>query len=853
MTKSFVVIFILLTVIPLTALNPANTLIPSLGNRTLVSSRTCVGCPPRVSPISPGPDLGITNWTHNHIEEPSFEDWINLYNPREWDVQKNNDRYHWFATDIVSEGTYSGGILTRSNPSSHGWAYWYQSGFDADAHNLTLSFDWYADLMPDPNYDYFMIYLPFNNNHGIWYYLAGATLVPVTNTSLSAFYKLNGPLQSWQTFSRNITSDYLIAFPGPLPSTFFVLSIYFYIQTGTVTNQWLRTYFDDVQMVNGTTTYIGGTTRNGNLEDPSFGTWNMIGNYDASYATRSTTAHSGLYSCNVTGVSNGNTSGAQVYQNPNIRITNQNPGIFSMWWQLNQDHVTDWDYTMIFFEFSNETDLFTLYYIIGHGGLFVFMNTSIQHYYLIDGFNTTGSWQYFQCNLWQAMTSAFSSNDAIVRRFSLIVVAGNLRSRVEVLIDNVRFRARTVSDADYEDQGDPGTPIMGWNNQYSTDFIVTDQGYGGGKAANCSFSGFGQVNLEHDLHLRSFNSTRETYLDVMWRIEDFTDTGIQFSIKFSAAQRIYYVIATNNWGSLGNTTLEVYFNVTGSGTVGSWIQLHRDLVHDYEAAFGILPDTIMDALTFSALSTTGNFEVLFDDLYIYDDPAPILSNVILTPGTPVHGQAVQVDLDIIEKDLDTPFLIYRVDSGVFNFLIMAHYTGNTYRATIPGAPYNSVIEYFFQVNDTWGMLSTLQDGLVYFRYTVDDQTNPLPTITAPSDGAVVSGTVDIEVTATDGESGMDRVEFAVDGAPLGTDSSTPYNYTWDSTTVLDGSHTITITAYDITGNQAVDSVTITSNNMVTPPPPFPINPLLIAAIVVIIIIVIIVMLLLLRQRSGGLK
>ncbi|MFX0203605.1 MAG: Loki-CTERM sorting domain-containing protein, partial [Candidatus Hodarchaeota archaeon] len=157
-----------------------------------------------------------------------------------------------------------------------------------------------------------------------------------------------------------------------------------------------------------------------------------------------------------------------------------------------------------------------------------------------------------------------------------------------------------------------------------------------------------------------------------------------------------------------------------------------------------------------------------------------------------------------------------------HYLIMSHQTGNTYRAMIPGEVYDTLVEYFFQANDTWGMLSTLQDGLTYFSYTVGDYTNPNLSITAPSEGAEISGTVDIEVTATDDASGMNRVEFSIGGTLVNTDSSTPYSYAWDSTTVADGGYRISISAFDNVGNEEVASILITVNNAGTLPPPPPI-------------------------------
>jgi hypothetical protein len=76
---------------------------------------------------------------------------------------------------------------------------------------------------------------------------------------------------------------------------------------------------------------------------------------------------------------------------------------------------------------------------------------------------------------------------------------------------------------------------------------------------------------------------------------------------------------------------------------------------------------------------------------------------------------------------------------------------------------------------------------------------PSVQLTAPADGARVSGVaVTLSATASDAD-GIDRVEFLVGGGVVGFDREAPYELTWDSTTVLDGAQTISARAIDTTG------------------------------------------------------
>jgi len=80
--------------------------------------------------------------------------------------------------------------------------------------------------------------------------------------------------------------------------------------------------------------------------------------------------------------------------------------------------------------------------------------------------------------------------------------------------------------------------------------------------------------------------------------------------------------------------------------------------------------------------------------------------------------------------------------------------------------------------------------------TVRDQVSPTVAVTAPASGSSVSGTVAINASASDDVAVL-RVELYRDGGVLlGTDPTSPYSLSWDSTTVTPGAHTLYAKAYD---------------------------------------------------------
>jgi O-glycosyl hydrolase len=94
-----------------------------------------------------------------------------------------------------------------------------------------------------------------------------------------------------------------------------------------------------------------------------------------------------------------------------------------------------------------------------------------------------------------------------------------------------------------------------------------------------------------------------------------------------------------------------------------------------------------------------------------------------------------------------------------------------------------------------------------------DATPPTVALTAPADGATLSGTVTVSAVASD-DVVVAGVQFLLDGAPLGTEyTNAPYSISWNTATVAGGSHTLSARARDAAGNQAMStSITVKVSN-----------------------------------------
>ncbi|MGY6277045.1 S8 family serine peptidase [Methylomonas sp. MgM2] len=101
----------------------------------------------------------------------------------------------------------------------------------------------------------------------------------------------------------------------------------------------------------------------------------------------------------------------------------------------------------------------------------------------------------------------------------------------------------------------------------------------------------------------------------------------------------------------------------------------------------------------------------------------------------------------------------------------------------------------------WGRVDAAAAVQLAKQTTFVDTQAPAVSIFAPQNNATVSGNVLIEVDASD-NSGVTGVDLYANGQFIGRDSTAPYQFSWDSTTVADGSAVFTAVAQDAAGNQA---------------------------------------------------
>jgi hypothetical protein len=156
---------------------------------------------------------------------------------------------------------------------------------------------------------------------------------------------------------------------------------------------------------------------------------------------------------------------------------------------------------------------------------------------------------------------------------------------------------------------------------------------------------------------------------------------------------------------------------------------------------------------------------------------------------------------------------FRVDGANFDWESGAPFGASLNTTTLT----NGVHTITASARDASGASTTSAPRTIIVNNSTADNTAPQLSITAPSNGASVSSSINITATASDNDR-VAGVQFKLDGANLGAEITTaPYTRSWDTRTATNGSHTIVAIARDPSGNSTTKSVAVTVNNDLTPP------------------------------------
>ncbi|HWR59460.1 MAG TPA: Ig-like domain-containing protein, partial [Thermodesulfovibrionales bacterium] len=208
----------------------------------------------------------------------------------------------------------------------------------------------------------------------------------------------------------------------------------------------------------------------------------------------------------------------------------------------------------------------------------------------------------------------------------------------------------------------------------------------------------------------------------------------------------------------------------------------------------------------------------------------ITGSAVVTPAAVLAGKAAQVDYTIqslgnaVVNSLPITLLVVDPDTQA----VM-----NTQAGSI-AIGVNATVSGRFTVSTQGYSLKTYVAALQYAlggntktlansTFTVKDGTPPVVTIVSPASGGIYNSTIDLAVSVTDDGSGVDRVEYQIDGGTWKTMPSVNrvggvYSTAWVPVFADNGSHNINFRATDKAGNFSTSApVSFTIQMDSTPP------------------------------------
>ena len=304
--------------------------------------------------------------------------------------------------------------------------------------------------------------------------------------------------------------------------------------------------------------------------------------------------------------------------------------------------------------------------------------------------------------------------------------------------------------------------------------------------------------------------TQATTFNVQVRENSSTDpvNAVQANLTYDTTKLDF--VSISNTGSAFGVEAE---NTGGAGAV----RIARGVTGGQPPVTG---DQLVATITFRAKTSLGATSVTFaagsavirstDNVnilatttggtYTIGDPPPVVSITNPPAGSTIKG-TVTVTATATD-DLGVTKVEFLVDGTVGSTDTTApyEYSLNTTSPVLADGVHTVSAKAYDATSSTTATINVIVDNNA-----------PTASITAPTAGSFVRGTA-VPVTATTSDAvGVTKVEFLVDGVLKSTDTTSPYSYSWDTTTYTNAAHTLQAKAYDNAnniGNSAIITVNV---------------------------------------------
>jgi hypothetical protein len=241
-----------------------------------------------------------------------------------------------------------------------------------------------------------------------------------------------------------------------------------------------------------------------------------------------------------------------------------------------------------------------------------------------------------------------------------------------------------------------------------------------------------------------------------------------------------------------------------------------------------------DEVTYTAIDINNTIIDTFSTVSVLTQ-RPTVTDIMHTPSHPQHTDSVVISATATSgSPINSVTCKYKLttESG-YSSAPMTVVSGSQYSTDLGNFADQQQFYYYIEVNDTAGAM--YQSRLHSFSV---DEIGPTVSFTAPSAGEVLSGTL-IVVAHGEDAIGIAYIEVYLDGALKVNVTAVDAPWTWDTTTVPDGTYELKAIAYDLGGNSAETTILVTVANEGSLPP-LPIIPLAIGGVTVLVVVVLVV-------------
>jgi hypothetical protein len=355
-----------------------------------------------------------------------------------------------------------------------------------------------------------------------------------------------------------------------------------------------------------------------------------------------------------------------------------------------------------------------------------------------------------------------------------------------------------------------------------------------GAGKTLTFGSVADTAIRADKPTRSYGTATTIGVDnspIQHSLLRFTVSGVGTDVVTAATLRLFVTNASPVGGSVYRVASQTWpetvtwatapaadagaLATAGKATVSSWMTFNVLPLVPGDGTYSVrLTSTSSDGVDYTSREGTATQR---PQLVVTTAPPPDTTPPTVALTTPSDGATVsgQVSLGATASDAGgVASVAFAVDGTPIGTDTVAPYTATWNSTSATNASHTLTAT----ARDTIGNTATSAAVTVTVANAVD-VSPPTVSVTSPNEGSSVSGSLQITANAGD-DVGVTGVSFAVDGATVGSDATSPYGVTWDSTSSSNGPHTLTAKATDAAGNTGTSApvgVTVDNTTDRTPP------------------------------------